>query len=76
MNLSLKQKALVQTLKLMGSGLVTGLVVSLMFTYLSIQTISIMIGVGVFGYLCYIVYAINLSQLESLDRLNKANEKA
>lgn len=74
--MSLKQKAILQTLKLMGSGLLTGLVVSLMFTYLSIQTIFTVIGLAVFGYMCYIVYAINLSQLESLDRLNKSNEKA
>lgn len=76
MQLSLKQKALIQTLKLMGSALISGLAVSLMFTYLSVQTIFTVIGVAVFGYLCYTVYAINLSQLESIDRLNKANEKA
>lgn len=75
MNMSLKQKALLKTLKLMGSGLLTGLVVSLMFTYLSVTTLFTVLGLAVFGYLCYMVYAINLSQLESLDRLNKANEK-
>lgn len=72
MKLSLKQKALLQTLKLMGSALLGSLAVSLMFAYFSIQTISIMIGVAVFGYLCYIVYTINLSQLEIKEQLNQS----
>ena len=73
--MSLKQKALFKTLKLMGSGLLTGFVVSLMFTYLSIQTIFTVLGLAVFGYLCYMVYAINLSQLESQERFKEMTEK-
>ena len=72
MKLSLKQKALLQTLKLMGSALLGSFAVTLMFAYFSIQTIGIMIGVAVLGYLCYIVYTINLNQLETKERLNQS----
>jgi len=75
MNLSLKQKALLQTLTLMGSGMLSGLVISLMFTYFSVQTISIIFGTAVLGYLCYIVYTLNLSRLESLERLKEITQK-
>jgi len=75
MQLSLKQKALIQTLTLMGSGMLTGLVVALMFTYLSTQTMFTIIGVAIFGYLCYIVYSINLSQLQYKETLKEMTEK-
>lgn len=75
MNLSLKQKALLNTLALMGAGLLGSLVVSLMLTYFSVTTIFTIIGVAVFGYLCYIFYAINLSQLESQERWKEMTEK-
>lgn len=75
MNLSLKQKALLNTVTLMGSALLGGFAVSLMFIYFSVTTIFTIIGVAGFGYLMYIVYAINLSQLESQERLKEMTEK-
>lgn len=75
MQLSLKQQALVQTLKLIGSGLVTGAVISLLFTYLSVSTIFITFGLMMLGYLCYIVYEINLNQLKTKETLNQMLDK-
>lgn len=75
MNMSLKQKALLNTASLMASALLCSLAVSLMFTYFSVTTIFTIIGAAVFGYLCYILYAINLSQLESQERLKEMTEK-
>lgn len=75
MKLSLKQQALVQTIKLIGSGLATGAVISLMFTYLSISAIFITFGLAVMCYLCYIVYQINLNQLTYKETLNEMVDK-
>lgn len=75
MKLSLKQKALIQTLTLMCSALLGSLVVALMFTYFSVTTIFTIIGVTVFGYLCYILYTFNLGQLESQERFKEMTEK-
>lgn len=75
MQLSLKQKALLQTLTLMGSGMLTGLAVTLMFTYFSTQTIFAIFGAAILGYLCYIVYSINLSHLQYNEKLKEMTEK-
>lgn len=75
MKLSLKQKALIETLKIFASGMLGGLIVSLMFTYFSVQTVMALLGVAVMVYLGYIVYGINLSRLESLERLKEMTEK-
>lgn len=75
MNMSLKQKALLNTVTLMGSALLGSLVVSLIFTYFSVQTIFAIIGIAGFSYMCYIVYSINLIQLESRERFKEMTEK-
>ena len=75
MQLSLKQKALLQTLTLIGSALAFSAVVSLMFTYLSVPTIFITFGLAMLAYFGHIVYEINLNQLKYKETLNEMLDK-
>lgn len=75
MNLSLKQKALIQMLTVIVSGVVVGFAVALLFQYFSVTTILIGFGVLGLGYMMYLVYQINLAQLQYKERLRNMTEK-
>ena len=71
MKLSLKQKALVQVLTVVVSGMFTGLLVVFLFKFFSLQTI--LIGFGIFGliYLMVLMYQISLAQLQYKEKLKE-----
>lgn len=75
MKLSLKQKAFTQTLTLVGSALITGVVVALIAEYVAFSTILIFAGIGFVAYMFYLVYQINLSQLQYKEKLQEMVDK-
>lgn len=71
MNLSLKQKALVQTLAFVASAIAGGVIVSLLIEYVPVKTLLTALGIGIFTYIIYIAYQINLSQLQYKAKLEE-----
>jgi len=75
MNLSIKQKALVQTFGLLASALIAGAAVALLIEYVSISVIVTGLGIGFVAYMFYLVYQINLSQLQYKQTLQEMVDK-
>lgn len=75
MNLSIKQKALFQTFGLLASALIAGASVSLLIEYVSIGVILTSLGIGFVAYMFYLVYQINLSQLQYKETLKEIVDK-
>lgn len=74
MKLSLKQKALVQTIGLFALALVCGLAVNFIMTYVSTEVVLRALGIGLFAWIAYIFYSITLSRLEHQETWKKLNE--
>jgi uncharacterized membrane protein YgaE (UPF0421/DUF939 family) len=66
--------AAMNTLKLMGSAALVGVVVNLGIQYFGLAVVGTTIAVLVFAYLCKFAYDIELSKLESLNSLKKLKE--
>lgn len=75
MKLSLKQKALLQTLGLVASGALSGIVIVALFNYFTMGTILTGIGIAFASYLLFLVYHINLSQLEYKETLKQMTKE-
>lgn len=75
MNLSIKQKALVQTIGLFAIAIASGLVVSFILMQVSTQVILNAIGVGFIAWFGYLFYSITLSRLEHQEALKEMTEK-
>ena len=75
MNLSIKQKALLQTLGLFALAIVVTSIVSFILMYVSTKVLLNAIGIGIFVWLAYMFYSITLSRLEHQETLKKLNEK-
>lgn len=75
MKLSLKQKALLQTLGLFALAIVVGSMVSFILMNVSTQVVLNVIGVAFFGYMAYLFYSITLSRLEYQETLKELNKK-
>jgi hypothetical protein len=75
MKLSLKQKALLQTLGLFAIAIVSGTTVALILEYVSTKVILNAIGVGVISWFGYLFYSITLSRLEHEDSLKELYKK-
>ena len=69
------RQAAINTVKILASALVCGLVGFVVVETLSVKTLLTILGVGVMGYLVYIFYSIEKSRLESLERLNKTVDR-
>ena len=75
MQLSLKQKALAQTLGLFGLAIVVAIIVTFIVANVSTVVIFNVLGVGAFAWFGYLFYSITLSRLEHQETLKKLNEK-
>lgn len=75
MNLSIKQKALLQTVGLFAIAIVSGSVVAFILANVSTQVVLNAIGVGVIAWFGYLFYSLTLSRLEHQESLKKLNEK-
>ena len=69
--MTLKQKALLQTLGLLTSAFGAAIVVAIGINFLSLSTILYTIGFAFVTYMFYLVYKINLSQLEYREKLKE-----
>ena len=75
MQLSLKQKALAQTLGMFALAIVTAVVVTFIMANVSTQVLVNAICVGFFTWLAYLFYSITLSRLEYNEKLKEMTEK-
>ena len=69
-----KQAAL-NTLKIVASAAVTGVIVTLAIEYLTLSVFLSVLGTAAIAYFVYVCYCIEKSRLESIDRLNKMSEE-
>ena len=75
MNLSLKQKALLQTIGLFSLAIVVGSIVSFILMHVSTQIVLNIIGGSCLIWIAYIFYSITLSRLEHQEALKELNKK-
>ena len=75
MKLSLKQKALLQTVGLFALAIVTAVGVTLLIEIVSTTVLLNSIGIGMFVWFGYMFYGVTLSRLESEESWKKINEK-
>lgn len=74
MKLSIKQKALLQTIGLLSLTVGVSLLVSFILTYVSTPVILNIMGVALIAWFVYMFYLIALSRLEHQETWKKANE--
>lgn len=72
--MNIKQMAAVRVAMLMGSALITGIVVNVGIHYWGIAAVGAVISLAVFGYMAKLVYDIELARLESVNTLRKLKE--
>jgi hypothetical protein len=75
MKLSIKQTALIQTLKLFAVALSIGALTSLAFAYLTVAQIGIGVCIVMMAFLGKMVYDIELSKAEHQETLKELNKK-
>jgi VIT1/CCC1 family predicted Fe2+/Mn2+ transporter len=72
--MTLKQKALLQTLAIFGSMIAGSLMISVVTYYFTVEQLSMIGAVAVAGLFVYMVYGIVLGRLESEATMEKLNE--
>ena len=75
MKLSLKQKALAETLFMIATAIMCGVGVVFIITYISAQALTNILGVAALVYFAYLFYSITLSRLEHQETLKQMTEK-
>ncbi len=75
MKLSLKQKALAQTLGMFVLAIVGAVIVAFIVANVSTTVLINALGVGLFCYFAYLFYSITLSRLEYDEKLKEMTEK-
>jgi len=75
MQLSLKQKALVQTIGMFALAIVTAIAVTFILANVSAATIANAFMIGSFVFLAYVFYGITLSRLEYNEKLKEMAKK-
>ena len=73
--MSLKQKALLQTVGIFALILGSTALLQLAITNMDLQTIQYILGAGVLGFFGYVMYGIVLARLQSQEILDKMNTK-
>ena len=72
--MTIKQMAALRVAGLIGSALITGVLVQVGIHYFGIAVVGTVLAVGFFAYMAKFVYDIELAKLESLNALNKLKE--
>ena len=75
MQLSLKQKALLQTFGLFALAIVASSVVAFILSNVSTTVLLNAIGIGFFAWFGYMFYSLTLSRLEHEEKLKETFEK-
>jgi hypothetical protein len=76
MKLSLKQKALFQTLGMFALAIVASAVIAFIAVNVSTTVLLNALGAGLFVWLGYLFYSVTLSRLEHQETLKQINEKS
>jgi len=72
--MSLKLKALLQLVGLVGFAAGVSLSIDYIFAHVPRETIGIAIGVGAIGFIFYLGYSLLLTRLEYLENIRKIEE--
>jgi len=72
--MSLKLKALLQLVGLVGFAAGVSLSIDYIFVHVPRETIGTAIGLGAIGFIFYLGYNLLLTRLESLETLNKIEQ--
>jgi len=75
MQLSLKQKALFQTIGLFALAIPVAMIVTFIVSNVSTVVLLNVLGVAAFTWFGYLFYSITLSRLEHQETLKKLNKK-
>ena len=75
MKLSLKQKALAQTIVMFALAIAASVVIAFIVANVSTAVLVNAIGAGFFGFIAYLFYSITLSRLEYNEKLKEMTEK-
>jgi len=75
MKLSIKQKALFQTVGLFALAIPIAIIVTYILTNVSTVILLNALGVGLFVWFGYLFYSVTLSRLEHEDTLKELNKK-
>jgi len=71
-----KQTAIFQVAKLIGTALIAGIAINILFAYFTLTQIGIGACVIMLAFAIHGVYAIELDRAERLEKLNKSVDKA
>lgn len=69
--MSLKTKALIQTLGMITLAVLTAAVINFILANVAMETIFRALGLGFIGWFAYIFYSMRLSALEYREKLNE-----
>ena len=72
--MTIKQMAAMRVAALIGSALLTGILVHVGIHYFGLAIVGTVFAVAVLAYMAKFVYDIELAKLESLNALNKLKE--
>ena len=75
MTLSIKQRALLITLGILGCAIAGSLAVAFIFANVSAAVIGDVVGAALIGWFVYLLYAITLNRLEYQETLKKLTSK-
>lgn len=71
--MTLRQRALLDVLKVLGLGLILGTLITLAVEYFGLATVGLVVTVAMLAYLGKVAYEIRVSQLESeAERVQRA----
>lgn len=73
--MTLKQKAVLQTLGIFAAMLASSLLLNLILFYTPAQVLLYLLGIGLVGLMFYAVYGVVLSRLEYNSKLDEINSK-
>jgi hypothetical protein len=72
--MNIRQMAMMNVAKLIGSAVAMGVVVNLGIHYFGIAIVGTVVALGVLAYMCKFAYDIELSKLEHLNTLKKIKD--
>ena len=72
--MNIRQMALLNVAKIIGSAMIAGILVNVGIHYLGIATVGTVIALAVLCYMAKMVYDIELAKLERLNALKKIKE--
>jgi hypothetical protein len=72
--MNIKVRALIKTLKMLAIATLIPSVIMLMIFQLDAETLLYLFAIGIFSYMLWIIYSINLTSLQNEETLSKIKE--